>query len=755
MLRNASRLLGVVGLLVLAVAAALCSMAQVAGSFVPGLQPVGYVAQQELSGYDLRSNTVSIFRGQYDEASWSGNLLAYGMDSSGNQSQAPQLDAAARLDARTEARLLVTLKSDGSPIPFALEALSPAQQAALSRSEASAGRATSQQVLDYLRGERGLEVGASPSPGGLRKRASRLGDIVHSRPLYVGDATLANGVVKTASAALPTVFVGSNDGMLHAFDASVGTANAGRERWAYVPSMLIPRLSALADPAYAHGYYVDGSANAGFVQHGARRILVGALGAGGKGLYALDITGDAGLAPRTEAEAASHILWEVTDTGINNASDASYANLGFTYANPQLAKVKGVDAVIVGNGYLGADGRAYLYLINAMTGALLAPPIGTDNRSGNGLSTPTAVDADGDGNVDWVFAGDLLGRMWRFDVSAGSSRLLFDTAKTPPQPITAAPAVALHPEGGYMVNFATGAMLKPSDSTDATTVFAAYGIWDGAPSANTSLLVQTLATRCFAREGAVCTQSVRTLASAQKADWRPGHNLGWMTPLPAGERVLGDGSFVENGRFYFNAHNPAVVVTPVAGSLVQAGSNYLMELDYLSGGIAANQPFLDLDGDGQFSDADRLRWHGTDPPTEPATAEGRAILTRQGVPIGKFIGTGVVSQPVLLQLGSWSDTLINRNLGAEAKAALVSSEVVQLADGSRSTFRYANGYVLFQRITVDPASGTMRVTMSDNTGAVLAGASGQAADGASLRGGLEHGVQARTGRIAWRELVQP
>ena len=755
MFRHACNVLCLFALLVLATTAGLSSRAQVAEGFVPALQPVGYVAQQELSSYDLRSQAASVFRGQFDAADWSGNVLAYGIDSSGTLSAAPQFDAAALLDARTQPRLVVTMKSDGSPVPFALEALGRSQQADLDRSQASTGRASSQQVLDYLRGDRSLESGPGPSPGSLRKRASRLGAIVHSRPLYVADATLANGAAKTASAALPTVFVGGNDGMLHAFDASAGTAEAGRERWAYVPSMLLPRLAALADPAFVQGYYVDGAVNAGFVQGGARRILVGALGAGGKGLYALDITGDAGLAPRTEAEAASHVLWEISEAGINKASSEAYANLGFTYANPLLAKVKGVDAVIVGNGYLGADGRAYLYLINALTGALLAPPIGTDSRTGNGLSSPDAVDADGDGNVDYVYAGDLLGRMWRFDVNAGSSRLLFDTARSPVQPITAAPAVARHPEGGYMVNFATGALLKPSDSSDTGTVFAAYGIWDGAPATNTSLLVQTLATRCFAWEAAVCTQSVRTLASIQVPDWRPGHTLGWMTPLPAGERMLGEGSFVENGRFYFTAHSPSVSAMPLAGVVAPQGSNYLMELDYLSGGVATNQPFLDLNGDGLLNEADRLHWRSGDPPTDPATSEGNAILTPQGLPLGKFIGSGLVSQPVLLQLGSLSDTLFNRNQGSANRTTLVSRVELQLANGTRSTLRFADGYVLIQQRTVDATHGNVRLSTTDNTGAVLVGASGQAVDGASLRGGLEQGLQARTGRIAWRELVQP
>jgi Tfp pilus tip-associated adhesin PilY1 len=645
-------------------------------SFTPSTQPVGYVAQDDLTSYDLRSGGEYVFRGQYEKDSWSGTLLAYGIDSQGNFSPSVVFDAGDLLDARADERIIVSLKGNGTKIAFQYSALDSTQQSYMSASTT----ATGQQVMDYLRGDRSNETASPPL---LRERGSRLGDIIHSRPFYVDDATLASGVAKTSTAPLPTVFVGSNDGMLHAFDATMATSTAGQERWSYVPSMLMPKMQALSKlGGYTHDYYVDGAINVGYIAAGAQRILVGALGAGGKGLYAIDISGDAGLAPADEATAASHILWEITDGTRKNAgtltTGSDYDKLGYTYSNPVLAKVGGVDAVIVGNGYLGADGRAYLYIIRAGDGSLIRR-IDTDSLGGNGLSTPVAVDSNGDGSVDTVYAGDLLGRLWKFNLSTNSASVLFDTARTPAQPITMTPGVAIHPNGGYMVTFATGSMLTAADSTDATTVYAAYGVWDGAGTYNTAMLTQALATRCFAYTDSTntsCAQWVRVVSSPQTPDWSAGtsaspHTRGWITPLPAGERVVGDTSFIENARFYFNAYNPTVATTPVSGAQAVYGSNYLMELDYLSGGVAKNQPFLDLSGDVKLSNADRLVWRTGDPATSPATTNGNPILTADGVPVGKFISIGLMSQPILVQLTSLNDTLFNQNPDVTIPAVVV------------------------------------------------------------------------------------
>ena len=145
-----------------------------------------------------------------------------------------------------------------------------------------------------------------------------------------------------------------------------------------------------------------------------------------------------------------------------------------------------------------------------------------------------------------------------------------------------------------MVNFATGKMLVTADTID-TSVFYAYGVWDGAPAANAVLLTQTVQERCFANCGSSSPVRVRRASSNQPV-WTSGvlNHKGWQVALPAGERVVGEGSFIENGRFYFNAHNPTVSTIIAGTGTVVKGENWLMELSYLNGGTSAeNRPFLD------------------------------------------------------------------------------------------------------------------------------------------------------------------
>ena len=605
-------------------------------AFTPANQPVGFVGQDDITNYNLTSGHEVLYRGQYEKEYWGGDLIAYAIDGTGNVSTASQIwsggGAADVLGLQGANRRIVTMNSAGAGTPFSWASLSTVLT----------GYGITQAVLNYLRGDRTGEVQFN---GTLRQRASALGDIVHSRPLYVRDSS--------STPPAPTVFVGANDGMLHAFDAV-----SGAERWAYVPSMLMSKMSNLAVTPYVHDYYVDGSVNVATLANG-KRVLVGVLGGGGKGIYALDITGGK-LAPADEAAAASNALWEITPSSINNAASTVYSNLGYTYANPTIAKLtgSGTDAVIVGNGYNnGGDYQAHLYVINADTGALISDiraVAGTPGTAGspNGLSTPVAVDTNNDGRVEVVYAGDLNGTMWKFDLAAGTATALLTTS--PAQPITMSPGVAQHPNGGYMVNFATGAMLAAGDMTDNTSVFAAYGIWDGAPAANAALLTQTLTERCYTSGAAAvpnpCTSRVRTVSNNQP-NWNSGasNHKGWKVNLPTGEKVVGDGSFIENGRFYFNGYNPTVS-TSVQGSAVK-GENWLMELDYLTGGSSSsNLPFLDLSGDHVLTDDDRVK------DSAPAP-----VMTTDGIPVGKMLGIGVMSQPVLVQLTSLNNTLFNQN----------------------------------------------------------------------------------------------
>ncbi len=660
------------GLFFLALIVVLVRVVLALAAFNPANQPTGYIAQNEVSNYNLKSGNETLFRPEYEKEFYSGNLYAYQIDASGNFSPAAELwggGAAAHIDLQnfdTE-RFIATMKDTGTGVAFRWSggsALSAAQQALIG--DATAGP----NILNFIRGDRSNEI--QNNVGAFRQRSSALGDIVHSRPYYVSDSTS------------PTIFVGANDGMVHAIDARA--VQGGGERWAYIPSMLLSKIKTLSVNPYVRDYFVDGQINVATILSGTKRILVGGLGGGGKGLYALNITGSAGLTATSEADVVSKVLWEITPSTVNYAAPATanaYINLGYTYGTPTIAKVGGVDAVIIGNGYNNsASGNyaAYLYVINADTGQLIKSiKAGADGSavSPNGLSTPTAVDTNNDGSVDIVYAGDLNGKMWKFTLATDTSSVLHDAG----QAITVTPAVSTHPNGGYMVNFATGAMFTTADTTD-TTVHFAYGIWDGA--AGSTIKTQTLTERTFSA-GGVSTRIRNVTTNAM--DWAT--DKGWQVALPAGEKVVGEGSYVANQRYYFTSHNPTISTLITNTTTTVKGENWLMELDYLSGGNK-NQPFLDLSADLLLNNSDRILYIATDTyiATDVYTADdilpmgknigdvieaglvgttvaagrvGKYIPHTAGIPVGKYLDIGVMSQPILVQLVTLNDTLFNQS----------------------------------------------------------------------------------------------
>ncbi len=571
---------------------------QAAATFDPDMQPVGYVGMPEVSSNIVTLGTQRLYAIDYSSQNWSGNLHSYPLSSTGGISALDDWTggAAKQIDLQNvtsgtwnpTGRLIVTMNG-GTGVPFDWANLSAGQKSDLDPDSAAL---VSSPVLNYIRGDRSNET---PDGKKYRARSTVLGDIVHSTPVYWNDGTNA------------TVFVGANDGMLHAVNAANGS-----ERFAYIPSMLIPKLANLKADPYVHKYFVDGRMDVR--KFGSTTILVGSLGAGGKGLFALDVTNTAAT---SEPDAASKVRWEITP------STSGFANLGYTYGQPVLATVGSTAVAIVGNGYNNAgNGQASLFVINATTGALIAE-LGTGSGSAaspNGLSSPTVVDVDVDGKADYAYAGDIDGNLWKFDLSTNAVTKLHTT--DPAQAITMAPGVKSHPHGGFMVTFATGRMFTSgsnSDETD-TAIHYAYGIWDrpGAYAANDTLLEQTLTEA----EYTGVTPSIRArTASNNPPVWTAGagNHKGWKTALPiGGERVVGDGAYVTGSVFLFMSTNPTVDPTATP-----PGENWWMQLNALTGGDNGSIRF-DLDGDNAFTQADRV--------------DGDIN------PVGRFMGGGVRSQ---------------------------------------------------------------------------------------------------------------
>ena len=378
--------------------------------------------------------------------------------------------------------------------------------------------------LSYLRGDKTQE--AAPNGTGVyRDRAYRLGDIVNAKPVAVEapsgaffDTTNPGySTFKTTYASRKTVvYVGANDGMLHAFDGSVGASASGQEIFAYVPSFVYGNgtsttsgttstatttattgLAMLGDPTFTHYYYVDSTpaqfdadlnntSGATSTTPNWRTLLIGGLGKGGNGYYALDVTVadtyNSTTTPVTEASIASQaVLWEFTDT-----------HMGYTYGTPTVVKTKKYGWVVVmTSGYNNDNGIGYFYFVNPRTGALLervATPSGSTASPINMAQHTAYVPDYTDGSADAIYGVDLQGDVWRLDVTTTTGTYaaptLIATLKDGggnAQPITTRPLIEPDPSSSARyVLVGTGRLLADTDIASATSnPQSFYAIIDG------------------------------------------------------------------------------------------------------------------------------------------------------------------------------------------------------------------------------------------------------------------------------------
>jgi type IV pilus assembly protein PilY1 len=393
-----------------------------------------------------------------------------------------------------------------STLNFEWSSLAVAQRALLNTSPATGvADGLGEQRVAYLRGVRTMEEGANG--GVFRARARVLGDIIHSNPVYVGAPSLnTNGAGFTEfydarKERTKAVYVGANDGMLHAFDAS-----NGQELFAYVPEMLLSQLNRLTAPAYAHQPYVDGVIVTADAKVGSRwrTVLVSGMGGSAQGVFALDITNPSAFSETNGA------LWEF--------SDSDDADIGNVIGTPVIAKFRtgteeGVAQyryfAVVANGFnnyrndgagkynSAAPGVLFLLALDKSAAEpwtqgsnyfKFVMPI-SDATLQNGLSSPAVV-VGSDGAVRYVYAGDVQGNLWRLNFTGDApwSSALGTTPYKPlfvardqngtRQPITVQPKVVFAPDG-YVVLFGTGKFVENSDVSSSNFKRQSfYGIHD-------------------------------------------------------------------------------------------------------------------------------------------------------------------------------------------------------------------------------------------------------------------------------------
>lgn len=403
----------------------------------------------------------SIYQALFNSEDWSGELKILTLNAANEVVDSnPKISTDnANTFASAADRNIVTHNPDSTAanklVDFTWENLSVSQQNALIQGD---DETIGRKRLSWLRGDRSNENVS----GGMRIRKKLLGDIVNSSPVYSGNKTARYlqlpgdaGSTYATYTKDNVVYVGANDGMLHAFDATTL-----REIFAYIPGGVYPKLANITKPDYGmggnpHQYLVDGSLTVADYYTGTawKTVLVGTLGAGGQGVFALDVTNPS--SPR--------IIFE------RGAADG----VGYVMGQPTVAQMKnGRWAVIFENGY--ENGTSKLFVVD------LKDPDSTNSKvidtgGGSGLSA-VALLPNRAGQVEYAYAGDLMGNVWKFNLStessaAWSSEKIFTAQYTNGgqpynQPITGAPTLGLNPlkDNAVMVYFGTGKYFDAGDN---------------------------------------------------------------------------------------------------------------------------------------------------------------------------------------------------------------------------------------------------------------------------------------------------
>ncbi len=637
-----------------------------------------------------------IFQALFHGGRWTGALRALALHNGSGNNGCSTADlpgtvcpnevwnAGTLLDARnlsSNPRQMITYNGSAG-IPFEWNNLSITQQTALNLDVNGSADTLGQDRLDYLRGDRLQE---ESNGGPFRNRKSLLGDIVHSSPLFVeapfrryattwldnlGGSTAETSYdtfISTYQNRTPVIYVGANDGFLHAFRADDSSA-AGAELLAYAPSKALGNARYLTYPAYTHHYYVDGALaeNDVFFNSAWHSVLVGSLGVGGQGLYALDITDPANF---TENQAGNRVLWEFTD--------ADSADLGYTIEQPSIVRLhNGKWATIVGNGYnnteadgaASSSGNAMLYILSiegpGNDGVWNSGTdfIKLDTKAGksedplnqnrpNGLASVYPVDKDGDYITDYVYAGDLFGNVWRFDLtstntnnwkvspytgSVGNPNPLFraydPASSNQPQAITTRVQVGAHPNGlnhGVMVYFGTGKYLEIGDQSPNTNLTQSfYGIWDNAfptdptstisvlsglpdPNGTNSYVERTqLQQQVIDAEDSTTTNAFRRVTNNDVNYTSTGTTeYGWYLDLKPSSGVKQGEMIISEPVLRGKAVIFASLI-PNPNECVPGGSGYLMVLNRGTGGQMTQSPF-DVNDDHTIDSTDKLGFGDT------------------------------------------------------------------------------------------------------------------------------------------------
>lgn len=577
-------------------------------------------------------NDTAIYQASFNSSKWSGEISAYTLVA-GAISATPVWQASTILDARDNSdmanRNILTagslanvsgtlLSTTGSEFKWAQ--LDSAQKASLAQT-ATSGTNVSASVaedrFDYLRGDRTNERTTSNQILDFRQRGSRLGDVINSSPVYVGQEnygyyrlgsqTAFSGITSyadfrdtnTYKNRPPFLLVGANDGMLHAFDASIATGgDGGKELFAYVPAGVYDNLWELTDPNYSHKYFVDGTPKVSDMWLGStlgwKTVAVATTGAGGRSVFALDVTDPQNMT-------SSSVLWEF-----------SHNDMGLTMQQPAtFALSTGKFGVAVSSGYDTSLTNGKVWFLDAANGQVIKEI--TIPTNGAELGSPYVIDLNGDRIADRMYVADTGGAVWRIDVKdsntanwdapstlkvSGAMVPLFQAATG--QAITADLVAALNESGEVMVFFGTGSFQNIGENVvgSTPTIESFYGIIDdGAVVARNALLEQEIVAETT-KNGNRFRRVTKNSLSGSNKGWYM--DLVWKAidggPGAKGERVVSQ-ALVRADRVIF----PTLI--PSEDPCAAGGQSWLMELD-MSSGAQLDYEVFDVNNDGVIDGGD-------------------------------------------------------------------------------------------------------------------------------------------------------
>jgi len=581
------------------------------------------------------SDNNRIFQGSFDTADWSGDLQAFALsETDGDLSVATEKlwSASDQLAARTAERNIVVGNAGATAAVTATDfvwgSISADLKAALNKPSVGAAEdGLGEQRLAYIRGS-SADEGSTFRP----RNNKYLGDIVNSGVAFSGAPTSAivdptyGGFVADHLTRTHAVFVGANDGMLHAFNALDGT-----ELFAYIPSWLGPQLSSLTTTDYVsnHKSYVDSTATVGEAKVGSagtkddwKTVLVSGTGGGGRGVFALDVTDPT-------AFSASSAMWEFT-----NQDDA---DLGFVVGKPQILKmrVSGASATPVykwfaafasgvnnyvtdANGVFSTTGKPALFILDLAKASSTPWTLGTNYFKvtlpvdealaasvAPGFLNFTATAGTQREVVD-IYGGDLHGNMWKLDFRPWGSAdwtmeklSAYKRGNTPyplfvakdstgnVQPISMAPSIvqALRPAATY-VAFGTGKYLESDDrtSTSRNSFYVLYDDGTATPDSDATLATSIISGRGRLQAGSINT-TTKAISVPAFAWGRPTSDSatltrsGWYIDyLGSGERQV-SGALLNGDTLIFGSLIPGSTGSSICGVTGGSGNDYRINVD--------------------------------------------------------------------------------------------------------------------------------------------------------------------------------